>query len=64
MTGSHGRQGDAIAWNCSGGSPAQHWTSYAEMYCYNDYLAVIGSLDPARVTDPAGVALKLGIDKR
>jgi hypothetical protein len=64
VTGSHGRQGDAIAWNCSGGSPAQHWTSYAEMYCYNDYLAVIGSLDPARVTDPAGVALKLGIDKR
>jgi hypothetical protein len=63
VTGSHGRPGDTIAWSCSSSNPAQHWTSYAEIYCYNDYQTVIGSLDPTRVTDPAGVALELGIDK-
>jgi hypothetical protein len=63
VVGTHGKIGDSTAWDCSSSDPAKHWTSATELYCYTDYKSVIATLDPARVTDPAGVALQQGIDK-
>ena len=63
VTGKFGQRGDATAWDCTASNPAEHWTSYAEIYCYADYEAVLDGIDLSRVTvtDPAGVAAQQGL---
>lgn len=61
VSGSYSRIGRNPAWDCTSLDPRDHWTSAGELYCYNDYQAVISSIDPTiTVTDPAGVALATG----
>lgn len=48
-------------WDCTSSDPAQHWTNEGELYCYNDFQAVIqGRSFAAVVTDPATVATAWG----
>ena len=57
VQGQFGTPGQSVAWNCTSADPRDHWTSYAELYCYNDFLAAIHSIPPTiDVTDPASVA--------
>ena len=48
-------------WDCTGSDSALHWTSEAELYCYNDFQQVI-SMIAAGVTiaDPQTVATAFG----
>jgi hypothetical protein len=61
--GAYGRMGDHFAWDCRSPDPADHWSSYTEYYCWNDYQKVISSIPSSvRVTDPATVAELIGRD--
>ena len=51
------RSGLASTWDCTSANPAEHWTSRAELYCWDDFrwaLDQIGS--DVIVTDPRTVA--------
>lgn len=46
------------SWDCTGPDWRTHWTSRAELYCFNDFVAALDSVDPGTtVVDPATVAL-------
>jgi hypothetical protein len=61
VQGQFGTPGQSVAWNCTSNDPRDHWTSYAELYCYNDFLLAIQSIPPTIVvTDPASVAQQSG----
>jgi hypothetical protein len=46
-----------FGWDCTNADPKMHWTSNAELYCLDDYLAAIEQIPPdVVVTDPATVA--------
>ena len=54
VTGSHST---APTWDCTSPNPNAHWTSATELYCWNDYLAVLNKIpSTAVVTDPGTVA--------
>ena len=55
------RTGTALSWDCTSADWRQHYTSRQEVYCYNDFLAIMDGLRDAvttgvTVTDPATVA--------
>jgi hypothetical protein len=61
VSGAYGRMGDRFAWDCRSSDPADHWSSYSEIYCWNDYQSVVRSIPwGSRVTDPATVAQLTG----
>jgi hypothetical protein len=48
-------------WDCTSADTKAHWTSQGELYCWNDYLAIIGRIQPGTiVTDPHSVAVAWG----
>ena len=48
-------------WDCTSSDPRQHWTSAAELYCYNDFLTAVANIPQnVAVTDPATVAQAWG----
>jgi hypothetical protein len=49
------------SWDCTSSDPTLHWTSQPELYCQNDFDAILNSV-PAGivVTDPASVAAAWG----
>lgn len=56
-TGSDG----IFSWDCSSPDVTLHWTSQPEMYCQNDFDAILSAVTPgAIVTDPATVATAWG----
>jgi hypothetical protein len=56
-----GRRNDptdpGFAWDCTSPDPSQHWTSKAEIYCWEDYKLALDEI-PANVivTDPLSIA--------
>jgi hypothetical protein len=55
------RTGTALSWDCTGADWRQHYTSRQEVYCYDDFIAIMDGLQQATaagvtVTDPATVA--------
>lgn len=62
VTGKQGvLHGPGFTWDCTSSDWTQHWTSNGELYCYNDFLSVIGAIPPSVVvTDPATVATAWG----
>jgi hypothetical protein len=63
VTGS--RSGPGLTWDCSSPDWRQHYTSRQEVYCYEDFLAIMDALRDATatgvtVTDPATVAAAWG----
>jgi hypothetical protein len=59
VTGS--RSGPGLTWDCTSTDWRQHYTSRQEVYCYEDFLAIMDALRDATttgvtVTDPATVA--------
>ena len=57
VQGNFGQMGERFAWDCRSSDPADHWTSYSEIYCWDDYREVVSSIPAtATVTDPASVA--------
>ena len=58
VVGSHGT---FPTWDCRSTDPRAHWTSQTELYCWNDYLAVLDKVpSTALVTDPGTVARTWG----
>jgi hypothetical protein len=56
-----GRHSTAPTWDCTSPYPNAHWTSQDELYCWNDYLAVLNKIPTtAVVTDPGTVAAAWG----
>ncbi len=53
--------GDGTSWDCTSLDAKQHWTSDDEIYCWQDYLAILDGL-PAGIeaVDPATVAERWG----
>jgi len=49
------------SWDCTSSNPSLHWSSQPELYCQNDFDAILSSV-PAGVvvTDPASVAAAWG----
>jgi hypothetical protein len=48
-------------WDCTSSDWAQHWTSSAELYCYNDFQTVIAAIPPGvTIADPQTVATAFG----
>jgi hypothetical protein len=55
------RTGTGLSWDCTSADWRQHYTSRQEVYCYDDFLAIMDGLQDAvatgvTVTDPATVA--------
>lgn len=51
-------QSAAFSWDCTGATWQLHWTSQTEMYCANDFDAILSVVPPTTtVTDPATVAV-------
>ena len=51
------RTGAASQWDCTSADAAQHWTSRAELYCWDDYRWALDRIgDDVIVTDPRTVA--------
>jgi hypothetical protein len=49
-------QSGNVSWDCTGSDWRQHWTSgplATEMYCWNDWVAVLGSAHGVRFVTPA-----------
>ena len=60
VTGSR-TSGTSPLWDCTDPNPVNHWTSDSELYCNQDFLAVLAAIPPAAVvTDPATVAAAWG----
>jgi hypothetical protein len=60
-----GRRNDpedsAFAWDCTSPDVNQHWTSKAEIYCWEDYKLALDAIAPhVIVTDPLSVAQAWG----
>jgi hypothetical protein len=54
-------QDPAFAWDCSSPDVTSHWTSKAEIYCWEDYKTALDQIPPnVIVTDPVGVARAWG----
>jgi len=54
-------QSKAYSWDCTSSNWKLHWTSHTEMYCLNDFMTIIESIEPGIVvTDPATVATAWG----
>ena len=50
-------------WDCTDADPDKHWTNSGELYCWDDFLAVVHSIRPeVNVTDPASIARFYGND--
>jgi hypothetical protein len=62
VTGSRGTpSGIGQRWDCTSTDWRAHWTSRAELYCYNDFLRILDAVPAGvTVTDPAGVATAWG----
>ena len=46
-----------FAWDCTSPDASQHWTTKAEIYCWDDYLTALDAISPdVIVTDPLDVA--------
>jgi hypothetical protein len=58
VTGSRSDPTDpSFAWDCTSPDPSQHWSSKAEIYCWEDYKLALDAISPnVIVTDPLGVA--------
>jgi hypothetical protein len=51
----------AYSWDCTSANWQEHWTSQTEMYCVNDFEAILASVRPGIVTtDPGSVARAWG----
>lgn len=60
VTGSS-TQSKAFSWDCTSTNWKLHWTSHTEMYCFNDFMTIIGAIRPGViVTNPATVAIAWG----
>ncbi len=62
VTGSRNDPADpTYAWNCTGSDPRLHWTTRAEIYCWEDYKAALDAIPAGvTVTDPLTVARAWG----
>jgi hypothetical protein len=62
VTGARGNPGGTgFRWDCTATDWRLHWTSKTELYCYNDFLAVLDAVGTGvTVTDPATVAQAWG----
>jgi hypothetical protein len=50
-----------VSWDCTSPNWEDHWTSQLEIYCQNDFDAILHAIQPsAVVTDPATVATSWG----
>lgn len=50
-----------VSWDCTSPNWQDHWTSQLEIYCQNDFDAILRAIQPsAIVTDPATVATAWG----
>jgi len=50
-----------FAWDCTSPNVSQHWTSKAEIYCWEDYKSALDQIPPdVIVTDPVGVGRAWG----
>jgi hypothetical protein len=48
-------------WDCSSANAAAHWTNSSELYCWEDFLDVVDSIEAeVDVTDPASIARQYG----
>jgi hypothetical protein len=48
-------------WDCRASDPRRHWTTKAELYCYEDYVRILDLIGAeSRVTDPTTVAEMIG----
>jgi hypothetical protein len=58
VTGSRNDPTDpSFAWDCTSQDPSQHWSSKAEIYCWEDFKLALDAIPPnVIVTDPLGVA--------
>jgi hypothetical protein len=60
VTGSS-RYSPTFSWDCTSSNSVDHWTSQTEMYCANDFDAILGAeVFGAITTDPATVATAWG----
>lgn len=51
-----------FSWDCSSSDPTQHWTSQPEIYCQDDFDAILSAIPGGSiVTSPASVAIAWGI---
>lgn len=51
----------AFSWDCTSANWKLHWTSHNEMYCLNDFMKIVGSIQPGVLdVDPATVATAWG----
>jgi hypothetical protein len=51
------RSGPASTWDCTSADPAEHWTSRAELYCWDDFRWALDRIgNDVVVTDPRTVA--------
>ena len=51
-----------LQWDCTSPDPKAHWTTDDEVYCWQDYFAIIDALriQSLEVVDPATVAVRWG----
>ncbi len=60
VSGSSGMS-SAFSWDCTSSNWQLHWTSHNEMYCLNDFMKIVGSIQPGVLdVDPATVATAWG----
>jgi hypothetical protein len=53
--------GGGRQWDCTSSDWMQHWTSDAELYCYNDFQQVISMISAGvTIADPQTVATAFG----